>query len=353
MAADGLKVRLAKVLQCLPEEEEFLVRSGVGWRAGVVGHARVGGDLGSPAGYAFRTGQPVLTNDLTSEPRFRTPALLVEHGVVSAINVLIRSNGEAFGVLEVDSTHRGDFREADLAFLQTLANTLSVAIRAQKREDAKAEMLREKEALLRDNERLLSDKDMLMREVHHRVTNSLQLVHSALVLQLKSLHDREARSQISDAAARVLAIAAVHRRLYQGNSAVIADASLYLRGLLEEMKTLLPSSSDRRLMLAMEDVMLSADDLVHLGLIAVELITNALKHGRGDVQVAVERSGDTIRMSVADQGDGFPASFDPRAQAGLGYRIVSSLARSDDPIVVDRSASSSRVVVTMALSTRQ
>src|SRR4029450_11940715 len=62
-------------------------------------------------------------------------------------------------------------------------NTLAVAIRAQRREDGKAQMLQEKEALLRENQRLLREKDLLVREIHHRVTNSLQLVHSALTLQ--------------------------------------------------------------------------------------------------------------------------------------------------------------------------
>ena len=93
VAALGLETSFAKVLQCLADEKAFLVRSGVGWKPGVVGHARVGNDVQSPAGYAFRTGEPVLSNDLASEPRFRTPKLLADHGIRSAINVLVRTNG--------------------------------------------------------------------------------------------------------------------------------------------------------------------------------------------------------------------------------------------------------------------
>lgn len=351
LAALGLEVRCAKVLQCLPDEQAFLVRSGVGWKPGVVGHARVGNDLQSPAGYAFRTGEPVLSNDLASEPRFRTPRLLAEHGIRSAINVLIRTDGQAFGVLEVDSTNRGEFSDSDIAFLQTLANTLGVAIRAQQREDAKAEMLREKEALLADNERLLREKDLLAREIHHRVTNSLQLVHSTLSIQLRMLANEEARTQVAEAASRVLAIAAVHRRLYQDGSAGEADARKHMSGLLDDMKALLPSIGDRRLSLDMEAFALSADNLAHLGLIAVELITNALKHGRGSVEVAVRRAGDCLTIAVSDEGAGFPAGFDPAARNGLGFKIVTAMAgpAPGAAIAIDRSVPFSRIVVTMAL----
>ena len=350
IAADGLQVRFAKVLQFVPEEGEFLVRAGVGWKPGVVGHARIGADDKSPAGFAFQTGEPVVSNDLANEPRFRTPQLLLDHGVKSAINVLV-TDDRRFGVLEVDSTNRGEFSTSDLAFLQALANTLSAAIRAQEREDAKSAMLREKEGLLMENQRLLSDKDLLVREIHHRVTNSLQLVHAALSLQLRTLDDKRARASVEEAAARVLAIAAVHRRLYRGGSTVAADARQYLSGLFDDLKLLLPSAGERRLSLEMQALMLSADDLAHLGLTVVELVTNALKHGRGNVTVAVRHESDVLAVSVSDEGAGFPAGFDPAASAGLGLKIVSSMAGADpgSAIAVDRSVLFSRIVARMAL----
>jgi two-component sensor histidine kinase len=241
-------------------------------------------------------------------------------------------------VLEVDSTNRSQFSDSDLAFLQTLANSLAVAIRAQKREDGKAEMLREKEVLLLENERLLREKDLLFKEIHHRVTNSLQLVHSALSIQLRALRDSEARGQVAEAAARVLAIAAVHGRHYQ-------------RALLDDMKLLMPESGDRRLDLEMKSFPLSADQLAHLGLIVVELVTNALKHGRGRINVDVRRDGDALAIAVSDEGPSFPPTFDPATGGGLGLKIVSSLAgpAGAEAIAVDRSVPFGRIVVRMAL----
>ena len=81
LVAEGLKAEFAKVLQYLPEDNRFLVCAGVGWGPDVVGKATVGADMASPAGYALHTGKPVISNHLDIEERFRTPELLVEHGI--------------------------------------------------------------------------------------------------------------------------------------------------------------------------------------------------------------------------------------------------------------------------------
>ncbi len=100
----------------------------VGWDEGVVGSASVGADLASPAGFALRTGKPVISNHLENEERFRTPELLVEHGIRRAMNVILQGDGSPFGVLEVDSRSEGEFSEHDVAFLQGAANILGMAI---------------------------------------------------------------------------------------------------------------------------------------------------------------------------------------------------------------------------------
>ena len=129
VAALGLQTEFAKVLRPRAEADNLLVVAGVGWRPGVVGHATLGSHMDSPAGFALHSGQPVLSNDLGSEGRFRIPTLLVEHGVQSAINVPIGVAGrEPFGVLEVDSTARHDFVAADIVFLRSLGNVLAAAV---------------------------------------------------------------------------------------------------------------------------------------------------------------------------------------------------------------------------------
>ena len=76
LTADGLRTEFCKVLEYIPAENRFLVRAGVGWDPGIVGVASIGADLASPAGFALKTGRPVISNHLDSEERFRTPEIL-------------------------------------------------------------------------------------------------------------------------------------------------------------------------------------------------------------------------------------------------------------------------------------
>src|ERR1700722_14011766 len=85
VTSEGLGAEYCKVMEFLPAENRLLVRAGVGWQEGVVGSATVGADLASPAGYALRTGKPVISNHLENEQRFRTPELLAEHGIRRAM----------------------------------------------------------------------------------------------------------------------------------------------------------------------------------------------------------------------------------------------------------------------------
>src|SRR5712672_2059992 len=102
LTAEGLHAEFCKVLEHLPSENRLLVRAGVGWGEGVVGVATVGADLASPAGFALRTGKPVISNHLGNEERFRTPELLIKSGIYRAMNVILQGEGKPFGVLEVD-----------------------------------------------------------------------------------------------------------------------------------------------------------------------------------------------------------------------------------------------------------
>ncbi len=339
VASTGLQTEFAKVLQFQPASGDLLVVAGIGWRAGVVGGATLGAGLSSPAGYALHTGQPVLSNNLGEEGRFRTPELLLDHGVHSAINVSIDASAAPvpYGVLEVDGTARDEFVAADTAFLQSLSSVLAAALVRHETEQAKDALLRE--------------KDLLMLEVHHRVKNSLQLVRAVLQLQARSASD-EARVQLEAAAGRITTISAVHRYLYEGGSATQTDAAAYLRALMADIQSVVSIPEERRdIVVQAEPLVLSADQTTPLGLITSELVSNALKHGAGRVLVSLRRVAEGLQIRVEDEGPGFPPDFVPQRSKSLSMRLVTALAKGDpaQSVVVDRSVPHGCVVATLKL----
>jgi two-component sensor histidine kinase len=144
-----------------------------------------------------------------------------------------------------------------------------------------------------------------------------------------------------------MTIASVHHRLYDGGSITATNAAHYLRGLLDDMKMLLPSGDDRPIALDIEPFSLAADDITPLGLITGELVTNAFKHGSGAVSVTVRQTADGMTVAVSDEGPGFPADFDPTVVRGLGMRLIATLAKStyEDAVQIDRSVPHGRIVV--------
>ena len=335
VAAEGLQTKLAKVLRYRPATGDFLVVAGVGWHAGVVGASTLAGGLDSPAGYALLTGEPVRSNYLPEEERFRVPAMLAEHGVQSALNVVVGPPGdETFGVLEADSTNRERFDAADTAFLQSLANVLAAALARAEAESAKDELLRE--------------KDLLMQEVHHRVKNSLQLVHTLLQLQARTASE-ETRQQLEGAAGRIITIGAVHHRLYAGASVDRADAKDFLGALLDDMRPMLADvAPDRPVRLDAPALLLPADALTPLGLVVSELVTNAVKYGAGQIRVELSDRPDGLQVTVEDEGTGFPSEFSPASSTGLGMRLIQALAKGGAAALrVDRSVAHGRITVVL------
>lgn len=316
ICAQGLDSELCKVLEYLPAEQKFVLRAGVGWKPGLVGQARAGADLESPAGFAFQTGRPVISNHLEGESRFRTPQILIEHGVKRAINVLIRGDGEHFGVLEVDSPTGGRFTEADLAFMQGFANLLGVALGRQRRDAA----LQEKEILLQE---AIDHQEILTREISHRVKNSLAIVAGLLGMQGRMSADQELRRALADAQTRIQTIAQVHDRLWRKDEVRAVNLAEFMGELCEHFRA---SGPNQVLTCDVAPVTIATDQAVPLGLLANELVTNAFKYaypgGSGGVRLSLGPiAPGQLRLEVCDRGEGLPSDFDPARSNSLGMKL--------------------------------
>ena len=315
LCAQGLETPFAKVLEYLPDDKRLLVRAGVGWEPEVIGQVSLGVDLESPAGYAFQTGQMVISNHLQEETRFRTPKLLSDHGIRRAINVLIARGGEGhlpFGVLEVDSPEPGQFDLADADFLAGFAGLLGIAIERQ-----------HADAGLRQ---ALEHQAMLTREMSHRVKNSLASVVGLLRVQSRSAQSEDVRSALKDAASRITTIAQVHDHLWRSTRIGFVDIADFAGELCRKLQ----ETVSHTVGCSFGHLMISADKAIPLGLLINELVTNAVKHaypdGPGEIEVSGERRGDELHVEVSDRGVGLPKDFDiDQPRASLGFKVIKSL----------------------------
>ncbi len=181
------------------------------------------------------------------------------------------------------------------------------------------------------NERL----EMLMREVHHRVSNSLQMVLSFVSMQAAQTADPAAREALEATQNRIQAISKVHHRLYTRDDLTTIDLDDYLETLVGELRLSLEKSQRSvTLELRADPIEVSPDEAVSIGVIVNELVSNAAKYafaegGGGSITIELTRQDAGYTLCVRDDGVGYDHASAPRG-SGMGMRIVSAVSRSLD-----------------------
>ncbi|WP_174296754.1 histidine kinase dimerization/phosphoacceptor domain -containing protein [Sphingomonas bacterium] len=180
---------------------------------------------------------------------------------------------------------------------------------------------------LADRDALIAQKDILMKEVDHRVQNSLQLVAAFLSIQAREAGPGAVSDHLAEAQSRLAAVALVHKRLYQGEEIATIDLSRYLEELLGDMKKTLGADWSRRMRVDLAPVLVPTDRAVNIGLIGTELVINATKYAyggeAGPLDITLEQHRDQLRFVVADQGRG--KSGDGQ---GFGSRMLNAMVTS-------------------------
>lgn len=176
--------------------------------------------------------------------------------------------------------------------------------------------------------------ETLLREVNHRVANSLQLVSALVQMQSANLTDEGAKLALQDTQRRIAAIGQVHRRLYTADNVESVDMQEYLAALVDELaQTWSSQDSPRALKLVAEPIKLPTDRAVSLGVIVNELVSNACKYAyapdsSGEIRIELTREGsDFFVLAVEDDGCGMAANAKPRG-TGLGTRVIRAMAQS-------------------------
>lgn len=239
--------------------------------------------------------------------------------------VPVKLDGKVVGQLALANPGR-DYVERDLRLVNYLAKFYAMALQHKRSQQRLYATLREKEVLL--------------REIHHRVKNNLQVISSLLSLQAASLEDPAAREMLKESQNRVRSMALVHDQLHRSRDLSRIGFREYVKNLCASLFSSYGIDSARiALRVEVDDVSLPIDTAIPCGLIIHELVSNSLKHafpdGRsGEIFIRLESTpGRGKVLTVADDGAGLPRDVDLDTVHSLGLRLVRILAAQIDALV--------------------
>jgi two-component sensor histidine kinase len=199
------------------------------------------------------------------------------------------------------------------------------------------EDITERRILEREKDELLRQKDTLLEELQHRISNSLQIIASIILMKARAVQSEETRFHLEDAHKRVLSIAAVQKQLHASATTGAIEIAPYLSKLCESLAySMIGGSRPISLKVIGEGGSATSRQAESLGLIVTELVMNALKHAfpddktKGQIIVAYDMIGTNWKLSVADTGIGKPDGGFAQGKSGLGTGIVKALAHQLD-----------------------
>lgn len=299
----------SEVLELTADRKKLLLRAGAGWRRGCVGRTTIPVE-GSPSGLAWRTREPVITNDLKNHPDYQAPPLWVSHGVNSSVAVPIFDRDRAYGILAVDAINVGRFSEEDVHFLQSLANILSQAIERRRAEKELLEVSgREQRRIGQDlhdglGQRLTGIE--LMSHVLEEELTDLGLPQAAQASRIAE-HVREAISQTRMLARGLIPVQLEDEGLMAALQELAASVeSLFSIGCVFTCETAIPVKDN--------------DQAIHLYRIAQEGVNNAIKHGKPQkISIDFQKVRGKRTLQIEDDGSGFREN--PGSE-GMGLRIM-------------------------------
>jgi PAS domain S-box-containing protein len=263
-------------------------------------------------GYSLKIKEGFFTNNAPSHP-----AYVDSHGleVEKFLSVPVILKDELVGQISISNSSR-DYTEKDLEAILRLTHFYSMAL--QKVRDEK------------ELKNSLAEKEVLLREIHHRVKNNMQIISSLLNLQIQFEDLDETVGVLKESQGRVKSMAIIHEKLYQSSSLTNINFKEYIEKLILDIfysYGILKSSIES--VLDIKDINLNIDTAIPLGLIINELVTNSVKYAfpelSGKIFVKLMSKNDQLELTIADNGIGIPEGVDLENSKTLGLQLVNSL----------------------------
>jgi len=297
----------------------------------------------NPVQHVLASGQPAVHQDISDRVLIQT-ARDPEHlealralGVRSYACVPLVARGRTLGALMLMSASRSRYAPRDIAFAQDLARRAALAVdNAQLYGAAQQELdyRRETQAVLSRNQQEIAALNARLQraltETHHRVKNNLQIIAAMVDMQALEATDPVYRTQFQRLGASVRTLATIHDILTQAARQSGDAREVSARAILDKLIPLMQeTAAGRRISYCADDLPVTAQQGTSLALLVNELVSNALKHSQGEVQVQFAVQNGSAVLQVMDDGQGFPPGFQPSEAANTGLDLVESLSRWD------------------------
>ena len=271
--------------------------------------------------YMFTTGNALMISDTSSHPLWTYQEDWQKPN--SYVGAPIVLGGKTAGFLNINSNQTHQFIEDDARWLEAFAQHAATAIN-------NANLFQR----IKDS---LGEKEILLKEIHHRVKNNLQIINSLLSLQSAQIEDSRVGSVFHDSQNRVRSMALIHDMLYHSDSLSYIKFAEYIQDLVDYMcQVYQVDTAIIRMEIEAQEISLDIDTAVPCGMILTELISNALKHAfpdqrSGKIRIELKPDRDNqVTLIVADDGVGMPEGIDLNNSSTLGLQLVGTLTNQLD-----------------------
>lgn len=291
---------------------------------------------------------PLLLPDTLNDSRARSnPLVTASQGIRFYLGIPLRTqDGFNIGTLCVMDRKPRSANDQQVARLSNLA---SIAMNHLELGASARRLVAQLSMVIVEKDQALTQAALLAQEIDHRVMNSLQLVSSLLTLQSKAQPGGDTKFQLMQAAGRVNAVAMVHRHIYLSKGTGETQFRGYLQRVCNDLSEIPRAVGRGDIDVTSDDAALATDQIVALGLIVNELVTNAIKYGEGKISVDFIASGSGYALTVGDEGPGLPDLEPPASGHGLGMRVITALVKrlkGELKVISRQNAIGARFIVT-------
>ena len=284
---------------------------------------------------------------------------MVRAGYKTLLLLPMLFQNEVFGVIEVfDRQVERVFSDREISLVQLLANQAATALaNARLYHQVKTELAARKKA----QEQVMAslhEKEVMLKEIHHRVKNNLQVISSLLFLQARLVEDPAVLHVLQESRSRVQTMAMIHEKLYQSADLTQIDFAEYLRALTRELVSGYRQTNQQvAVHIDGGNVHLDVNTAVPCGLIVNELVANALNHAfppenaspkgndGNEIYISLERQEDNIVLTVRDNGIGLPPGVETQKSSSLGMQLITVLTRQlHGTLTIERDAGTAFII---------